>query len=295
VRIVSLLPSATEIVYLLGRGDDLEGVTFECDFPLEARSKRVVSSSGLEASGDDPEAIDAAVRAATEGGTPLYRLDEAAIAAIDPDVILTQDLCRVCAVPSGDVDEALGRLGCTAEVLSLDPSTLDEVIADIGRVGSAIGADDRAAEVMAALRLELGMIRSVLADRPRPTVLLLEWVDPPFGAGHWIPQMIQTAGGTPVLAADGTHSDALTWDAVAEAAPDIVIVAPCGFGLDGAVEHARLALPHLPDAAAVWAVDGDAYIVRPGPRLVDGVKVLAEILHPEVVASSSPDGATRVA
>lgn len=295
VRIVSLLPSATEIVYLLGRGDDLEGVTFECDFPPEAQRKRVVSSSGLEASGAEPEAIDAAVRAATEGGTPLYKLDEAAIAAIDPDVILTQDLCRVCAVPSGDVDEALGRLGCDAEVLSLDPSTLDEVIADIGRVGAAIGAEERAAEVMAALRLELGMMRSVLANRPRPTVLLLEWVDPPFGAGHWIPQMIETAGGTPVLAAEGTHSGALTWDAVAEAAPDVVIVAPCGFGLDGAVEHAGLALPYLPDAAAVWAVDGDAYIVRPGPRLVDGVKVLAEILHPEVVASSSPDAATRVA
>ena len=295
VRIVSLLPSATEIVYLLGKGDDLEGVTFECDFPPEAQRKRVVSSSGLEASGEDPDAIDAAVRAATAGETPLYRLDEAAIAAIDPDVILTQDLCRVCAVPSGDVDEALGRLGCDAEVLSLDPSTLDEVIADIGRVGEVLGVPGRAAEVMAALRLELGVLRSVLAGRPRPTVLLLEWVDPPFGAGHWIPQMIETAGGTPVLAAAGTHSGALSWDAVVDAGPDIVIVAPCGFGLVGAVEHARLALPHLPESAAVWAVDGDAYIVRPGPRLVDGVKVLAEILHPEVVASSSPDGATRVA
>ncbi len=156
-----------------------------------------------------------------------------------------------------------------------------------------LGVPDRGAEVMAALRLELGVIRSVLAGRPRPTVLLLEWVDPPFGAGHWIPQMIEAAGGSPVLAADGTHSGALTWDAVADAAPDVVIVAPCGFGLAGAVEHARLALPHLPDAAAVWAVDGDAYIVRPGPRLVDGVKVLAEILHPEVVASSSPEAATR--
>ena len=292
---MSLLPSATEIVYLLGKGDDLEGVTFECDFPAEARGKRVVSSSGLEAGTEDPDAIHDAVRAATEGGTSLYRLDEAAVAAIDPDVILTQDLCRVCAVPSGAVDEALGRLGCDAEVLSLDPSTLDEVITDIGRVGDTLGVPERAAEVMAALRLELGVIRSVLADRPRPTVLLLEWVDPPFGAGHWIPQMIETAGGMPVLAADGTHSGALTWDAVAAADPDVVIVAPCGFGLDGAVEHARLALPHLPESADVWAVDGDAYIVRPGPRLVDGVKVLAEILHPEVVASSSPDGATRIA
>ena len=289
---MSLLPSATEIVFALGLGDELAGLTFECDFPPEARGKRVISSSGLEATADDPEAIDAAVRAATEGGVPLYRLDEAAIAEIDPDVILTQDLCRVCAVPSGDVDAALRRLGCSAVVISLDPTSLDEVIDDIGRVGTVLDVAERGAELVAALRLELGVIRSVLADRPRPKVLLLEWVDPPFGAGHWIPDMIRVAGGEPVLAAEGRASTALAWDAVAEAKPDVVVVAPCGFGLEGAVEHARRALPFLPPSAAVWAVDGDAYIVRPGPRLVDGVKVLAEMLHPEVVGSSSPEAAT---
>jgi iron complex transport system substrate-binding protein len=292
MRIVSLLPSATEIVFALGLGDDLAGVTFECDFPPEARGKRVISSSGLEATADDPEAIDAAVRAATEGGVPLYRLDEAAIAEIDPDVILTQDLCRVCAVPSGDVDAALRRLGCSAVVISLDPTSLDEVIDDIGRVGTVLDVAERGAELVAALRLELGVIRSVLADRPRPKVLLLEWVEPPFGAGHWIPDMIRVAGGEPVLAADGRASTALAWEAVAEAEPDVVVVAPCGFGLAGAVEQARQALPFLRSSAAVWAVDGDAYIVRPGPRLVDGVKVLAEMLHPEVVGSSSPEAAT---
>lgn len=294
MRIVSLLPSATEIVFALGLGDDLAGVTFECDFPPEARGKRIISSSGLEASADDPEAIDAAVRAATEGGVPLYRLDEAAIAEIDPDVILTQDLCRVCAVPSGDVDAALRRLGCSAVVISLDPTSLDEVIDDIGRVGTVLDVAERGAELVAALRLELGVIRSVLADRPRPKVLLLEWVEPPFGAGHWIPDMIRVAGGEPVLTAEGRASTALAWEAVAEAEPDVVVVAPCGFGLEGAVEHARQALPFLPSSAAVWAVDGDAYIVRPGPRLVDGVKVLAEMLHPEVVGSSSPEAATLV-
>jgi iron complex transport system substrate-binding protein len=291
MRIVSLLPSATEIVFALGLGDDLAGLTFECDFPPEARGKRVISSSGLEATADDPEAIDAAVRAATEGGVPLYRLDEAAIAEIDPDVILTQDLCRVCAVPSGDVDAALQRLGCSAVVISLDPTSLDEVIDDIGRVGTVLDATERGAELVAALRLELGVIRSVLADRPRPKVLLLEWVEPPFGAGHWIPDMIRVAGGEPVLAAEGRASTALAWEEVAQAEPDVVVVAPCGFGLEGAVAHARQALPFLPSSAAVWAVDGDAYIVRPGPRLVDGVKVLAEMLHPEVVGSSSPEAA----
>ena len=294
MRIVSLLPSATEIVFALGLGDDLAGVTFECDFPPEARGKRIISSSGLEASVDDPEAIDAAVRAATEGGVPLYRLDEAAIAEIDPDVILTQDLCRVCAVPSGDVDAALDRLGCSAVVISLDPRTLDEVIDDIGRVGTVLDVADRGAELTAALRLELGVIRSVLADRPRPRVLVLEWIDPPFGAGHWIPDMVRAAGGEPVLATDGAASGPLTWEAVVDAQPDVAVIAPCGFGLAGALGHARQALPHLPSTAAVWAVDGDAYIVRPGPRLVDGVKVLAEILHPEVVGSSSPEAAALV-
>ena len=294
MRIVSLLPSATEIVFALGLGDDLAGVTFECDFPPEARGKRIISSSGLEASADDPEAIDAAVRAATEGGVPLYRLDEAAIAEIDPDVILTQDLCRVCAVPSGDVDEALDRLGCSAVVISLDPTSLDEVIDDIGRVGTVLDVADRGAELTAALRLELGVIGSVLADRPRPRVLVLEWIDPPFGAGHWIPDMVRAAGGEPVLATDGAASGPLTWEAVVDAQPDVAVIAPCGFGLEGALGHARQALPHLPSTAAVWAVDGDAYIVRPGPRLVDGVKVLAEILHPEVVGSSSPEAAALV-
>jgi iron complex transport system substrate-binding protein len=291
VRIVSLLPSATEIVCALGLVGDLRGVTFECDFPPEARSKPVVSSSGLEASTEDPDAIDAAVRAATEGGTPLYQLDDAAIAEIDPDVILTQDLCRVCAVPSGDVDEALERLGCSAEVVSLDPHSLDEVIDDIDRVGRVLGVEARAAEVTAALRARLGVVRASVVGLARPTVLLLEWVDPPFGAGHWIPDMIDAAGGEPLLAAAGSHSGALAWDAIADADPDVVIVAPCGFGLDGAVEHARLARAHLPERASVWAVDGDAHVVRPGPRLVDGVEVFTALLHGQ---SPPPGTATPI-
>jgi len=286
VRIVSLLPSATEIVFALGRGDDLHGVTFECDFPPEAQAKRIVSSSGLEASTDSPDAIDAAVRSATEGGVPLYRLDETAIAAIDPQVILTQDLCRVCAVPSGDVDAALSRLGCSADVVSLDPHTLDEVIDDIDRVGAVLEVPDRAAEVTAGLRARLEAVRASVAGRPRRRVLLLEWVDPPFGAGHWIPDQLRVAGAEPVLASAGAHSGALTWDDVRDADPDVVVVAPCGFGLAGAVEHARQALPHLPERAEVWAVDGDAHVVRPGPRLVDGVEVLAALLHD----GSPPEG-----
>lgn len=284
---MSLLPSATEIVFSLGRGDDLAGVTFECDFPPVARSKRIVSSSGLEASTDDPDAIDAAVREATDGGVPLYRLDEAAIAEIQPDVILTQDLCRVCAVPSGAVDEALGRLGCSAEVVSLDPHTLAEVIDDIDRVGAVLGEPERATEVTAGLRDRLAAVRQATAGRPRRRVVLLEWVDPPFGAGHWIPDMIEAAGGTALLAAPGAHSGALNWDTVADAEPDLVVVAPCGFGLDGAVDHAQQIRDRLPPGAEVWAVDGDAHIVRPGPRLVDGVELLAGLLRGDPVPAGA--------
>jgi iron complex transport system substrate-binding protein len=291
VRIVSLLPSATEIVCALGLGDALEGVTFECDFPPEVIGMPIVSSSGLDeglAIGD----IDGAVRAATVDGTPLYRLDEQRIAAIDPDLILTQDLCRVCAVPSGDVDEALDRLGCRAEVLSLDPQHLDDVIDDIDRVGEATGTAERAAVLTASLRARLAAVEASVSLRgvgllgaaaEPPRVLVLEWIDPPWGPGHWIPEMVERAGGEPILGNGGGHADATTWEAVVEAAPDVVIVAPCGYHLDAAVEQATAVRPRLAatpagQAGQVWAIDADAYVVRPGPRVVTGVELVAWIL-----------------
>jgi iron complex transport system substrate-binding protein len=291
VQIVSLLPSATEIVYALGLGEHLAGRTFECDFPPEVREKPVVSSSGLPEDLPLGE-IDDAVRAATAGETPLYRLDEALIASIQPDLILTQDLCRVCAVPSGDVDDALDRLGCRAEVVSLDPHSLDDVLIDIERVGRAAGADAAADLVVSQLRaraaaveasVALGRVGRFGAAAEPPKVLVLEWVDPPWGAGHWIPDLVERAGGEPVLAANGGHADATTWDAVREAAPDIVIVAPCGYHLDAAAEQGRLVLGELAQTPAgvageVWAIDADAYIVRPGPRLVTGLELLAWIV-----------------
>jgi iron complex transport system substrate-binding protein len=291
VRIISLLPSATEIVFALGLGDQLEGVTFECDHPPEARGKPVVSSSGLE-EGLAIDAIDDAVSAATADGSPLYRLDERRIAEIAPDLILTQDLCRVCAVPSGDVDEALGRLGCTAEVLSLDPHTLDEVIDDIERVGSATGTKDMASVVTASLRARLAAVDAAVslrgvgrfgADAERAKVLVLEWIDPPWGPGHWIPDMVERAGGESVLGNAGGHADATSWEAVTAAAPDIVVVAPCGYHLDAAAEQARAILPRLADTPAgrageVWAIDADAFVVRPGPRVVGGVELLSWII-----------------
>jgi iron complex transport system substrate-binding protein len=288
VRIVSLLPSATEIVYALGLGDQLEGRTFECDHPPAASAKPVVSTSGLAENLPLGE-IDGAVRAATSGGTPLYHLDEARIASIQPDLILTQDLCRVCAVPSGDVDEALDRLGCHAEVVSLDPHSLDDVMVDIQRVGDAAGVADRADLLVNTLRSRIAAVEAAVslqrvghfgADAEPPRVLVLEWVDPPWGAGHWIPDMVERAGGDPVLADKGGHAEVTTWDAVREAAPEVIVVAPCGYHLDAAAEQARLVLDQVATTPAardqqVWAIDADAYVVRPGPRLVDGLELLA--------------------
>jgi iron complex transport system substrate-binding protein len=304
VRIVSLLPSATEIVYALGLGDQLEGRTFECDYPPEAQQKPVVSSSGLPEDLPLGE-IDGAVRAATAGETQLYRLDEARIAQIQPDLILTQDLCRVCAVPSGDVDEALDRLGCHAEVVSLDPHSLDDVMIDIQNVGRAAGVDARADLLVDTLRARISAVEASVslsavgrfgADAEPPRVVVLEWVDPPWGSGHWIPDMVERAGGDPVLAHKGGHADAATWAAVREAAPAIVVVAPCGFHLAAATEQARSVLAELATTPAgqsdnVWAIDADAYVVRPGPRLVDGLELLAWIVagadgdppHPDAV------------
>jgi iron complex transport system substrate-binding protein len=286
-RIVSLLPSATEIVFALGLGDRLAGVTFECDHPPEARGLPVVSSSGL-AEGLELADIDDAVRDATADGSPLYRLDEDLIARIDPDLILTQDLCRVCAVPSGDVDEALGRLGCSAAVVSLDPHRLDDILADILRVGEAAGVGSRAHSVVGALRGRIDAVAVAVEGRTaagadRPRVAVLEWVDPPWGAGHWIPDLVSVAGGDPVVARPGDHAHAATWTDVVDAAPDIVVVAPCGFHLADAVAQAAAAADQLADTPAgrsgnIWAVDADAHIVRPGPRVVDGLEVLAWVI-----------------
>lgn len=306
MKILSLLPSATEIVYALGLGDQLAGRTFECDYPPEARDKPVVSSSGLPEDLPLGE-IDGAVRAATAGDTPLYRLDEALIAEIQPDLILTQDLCRVCAVPSGDVDDALDRLGCRAEVISLDPHSLDDVFVDIERVGAAAGVQARADLLVASLGARVAAVQASVslagvgrfgADAEPPRVLVLEWVDPPWGSGHWIPDLIERAGGDPVLA-DGGHADATTWDAVREEAPDVVVVSPCGYHLGPAAEQARAVATELATTPAgragqVWAIDADSYMVRPGPRLVDGLELLAWIVAGADGDPPHPDALLRI-
>jgi iron complex transport system substrate-binding protein len=297
MRVVSLLPSATEIVYALGLGDDLVGVTFECDEPSHARTEKMIVVGGRDTSAMTPGEIDEYVRTQMAAGADLYTLHTGALAALDPDLILTQDLCRVCALPTDHVQDALDYLGCRADVISLDPRSLAEVLDSITEVGRRAGAVDRAAALTAGLRGRLDRVAAAVAGRDRPAVAVVEWVDPPFTAGHWIPDMIDAAGGRAVAARPGQPSVSTTWAAIAAAAPDVIVVSPCGFHLAGAASQAQLVLAQLADrvpGAAVWAIDADAIVVRPGPRVVDGVEALASILHPDAVPVMRPGLVQRI-
>ncbi|HTJ32060.1 MAG TPA: ABC transporter substrate-binding protein [Dactylosporangium sp.] len=291
MRLVSLLPSATEIVYALGLGERLVGVTFECDEPPSARAEKTVVVGGRDTKGMTPAEIDAYVRSQFAAGADLYTLHAGALAALAPDLILTQDLCRVCALPSGHVEDALEHLGCRADVLSLDPHTLDEVLGTIVTVGERAGVADRAAGLVARLRARLDAVATRVAGRPRPRVLVVEWVDPPFTAGHWVPDLVAAAGGEAVAARPGARSVEAAWPDLVAAEPDIVVVSPCGYHLDGAAEQAAPVARRFP-GAQVWAIDADGLVVRPGPRLVDGVEALAAVLHPGA-AAEPPEGAVR--
>lgn len=282
MRLVSLLPSATEIVYALGLGDDLAGVTFECDEPPSARTDKTIVVGGRDTSGMAPAEIDRYVRTQLAAGEDLYTLHARALSQLQPDLILTQDLCRVCALPSGHVSEALDYLGCQADVLSLDPHSLDEVLDSILEVGERAGVPGRAATVVSELRARLADVAARVAGLPRPRVAVLEWTDPPFTAGHWVPDLVTAAGGEPVLGRTGERSVQTTWTEVTEAKPDLVLVAPCGFHLAGAFEQARGVAEILP-GVPVWAIDADAIVVRPGPRVVNGVEAIASVLHPRAI------------
>jgi iron complex transport system substrate-binding protein len=293
VRLISLLPSATEIVYSLGLGEDLVGVTFECDEPPAARSEKTIVVGGRDTRGMTPREIDGYVRAQLAAGADLYTLHARALADLQPDLILTQDLCRVCALPSGHVEDALGYLGCQADVLSLDPHSLDDVLDSILAVGRRTGVPDRATRLVGDLRARLARTAASVAGRRRPTVAVIEWVDPPFTAGHWIPDLVSAAGGRPVAAHPGAPSVPTSWAAIAAAAPDVVVVAPCGYHLPGATEQAQSAARALP-GAPVWAIDADGLVVRPGPRLIDGVEAIASILHPDAVPAPRPPAVHQV-
>ncbi|MFI2649947.1 ABC transporter substrate-binding protein [Micromonospora fulviviridis] len=294
MRLVSLLPSATEIIYALGLGDELVGVTFECTVPPAHRAGTTIVVGGRDTRDMSPGEIDAYVKGQLAAGSDLYTLHAGALAGLDPDLILTQDLCRVCALPSGRVADAVDHLGCRAEVLSLDPYTLADVLDTILAVGAAARVPDRAEALVDALRGRLAAVRAAVAGRTRRRVAVVEWVDPPFGAGHWIPDLVEAAGGEPVATHPGARSTPTTWAALRAARPEVVLVAPCGFHLDGAAAQAAGVATRFP-GAEVWALDADGLIVRAGPRLVDGAEAIAAILHPDAVPAPPPDAARRVA
>jgi iron complex transport system substrate-binding protein len=295
VRIVSLLPSTTEILFALGAGHHIVGVTFECDYPPEARQRRILSTSTLP-EGLAPAAIDRLVAARLAAGEDLYHLDRGALAGLDADLVVTQDLCAVCAVDVTEVRDALDYLACRAEVLTIDPSDLDGVLDSIRVLGEATGTKPRAGELVATLSERLAAVRRRVAGRDRVSTMVLEWTDPPFAPGHWVPEMVTQAGGRSVLGVAGQRSFRTSWSAVIAAAPQVVVSAPCGFGLaeSSRLAEAVIAGRVLPAGVPVWAVDANASFARPGPRLVDGIEALAAILHPEVMGTPDPALARRL-
>lgn len=284
-RIVSLVPNATEILFAVGAGELVVGVSHECDYPPEARRRPILTGSAL-APGLAAADVDRAVSAQLSSGASLYTLDETRIAELAPDLLFTQELCPVCAVSTGQVDAALTPLARCPEVIPLDPQRLEDVLADILHVGERVGRVREAAALVDDLRARLERVELSTRGRPRPTVVALEWLDPPFLGGHWVPQMVAIAGGRdPFGVAPGERSRRASWEEIAAADPDWIVAMPCGFDAEGAArEVAKLAdHPIWPTLRAVRerrvaAVDANGHFSRPGPRLVDGIEHLASLL-----------------
>jgi iron complex transport system substrate-binding protein len=270
VRVVSLLPSATEIVAELGCLDVLVGRSEECDWPPGVGELPVVSRARVDTASLSSREVDDVVRDAVSGGRSLYVVDEALVDALRPDLVLTQDLCAVCAVASGEL--------CALDVptLSLDPRTLEEIAVSVEHVGDALGVGGSGRARAARMRDELESVQASVAGLPRPRVFVAEWVDPPFAPGHWLPELVDVAGGENVLGTAGEHSFRVDWDDVRSEEPDLLVLAPCGY------TAARAAREPFPTDVAprVVAVDANAYYARPAPRLVEGARQLAHLMHP---------------
>ena len=302
MRIVSLLPSATEIVCAIGLGDELVGVTQGCDWPPEAVGKPLMTRTVDDGRPASPRDAQRDAVAAMHGGSPYYTLDEGALAAAEPDLILTQDLCRVCAASYPKVSEVARSIAADIEVVSLEPASIEGILNTITTIGAMTEAEDDAMDLVASLRERLGAIEALVearrdSGRHAIRVVGLEWLDPTFSVGHWVPEQIRRAGGWDLLGSDGDRSREITWDALAEVDPEMLILMPSG--------------SHLPETVAAWtrspkptwyreltavgrgqvfAVDGSAYFSRPGPRVIDGIELLAEILDPDAFVDVAPRG-----
>jgi iron complex transport system substrate-binding protein len=284
MRIASLVPSATEMLFALGLGEDVVGVTHECDFPAQAASLPPLTATVLP-EGLGAGEIDAAVKEVVGEGRALYSLDEELLAELAPDLIVTQAVCEVCAVSYEDVVAMAARLPGRPHVLQQDPNTLAEVLEDVTRLGAATGIEGRAAEVRAELEARLERVRAAAEGGARPRALALEWLDPPFLGGHWVPEMIEIAGGVDVVGRAGQKSPQVEWEQLRELEIDVTVAMPCGFYLGDSRAQAFAYREHLSALGAdrVFAVDAASTFSRPGPRLVDGVELLAHLFHPDRV------------
>lgn len=305
MKIVSLLPSATEIVCALGLEDSLVGITHECDFPAHIADLPAITASRISHETMSSKEIDHAVRSQLDGHGSIYDLDTALLEQINPDLILTQELCDVCAVSYKQVEKAARMYVADAQVVSLEPTTIAEIFGNIQTVGNLTGTSEKAKEVVTSLQDRLDHIREQISASLRPaispTVFMLEWLEPPFAPGHWVPEQVEIAGGFPLLGRAGERSVTTTYEAIYESQPDIMVLIPCGYYTDDILRQLEntvfpanwLDLPAIVNDQ-VWALDATSYFSRPGPRVVNGAEILAKILHPEIFGLPLETEAIRV-
>jgi len=276
MRIVSLLPSATDMIFELGLFDSLVGVSQDCNWPAEVRDKPLVARNRIDVSGLSAAQIDDIVSSSKRESHSLYSVDAELMGQLRPDIVITQDLCEVCAVSSGDLSTAC-PIG--VEVYSMNPRRLADVAESVVALANRLGVPEKGREVAQSIEARIRAVRAAVAGLPRPRVFVAEWMDPPYGSGHWLPEMVQAAGGANVLSKPGEYSFETTWEAVLAEKPDLVVMAACGFSLEQSLQ--RLHDLKLPVRTVV--VDGDAHFSRPAPRVADGIRQLAHLIHPEAV------------
>ncbi len=301
IKIISLLPSATEIVCALGLGEDLVGVTHECDFPPGIGSRPHLTASKINHERSTSREIDHAVRSQLDGHGSIYTLDEDLLAELSPDLILTQELCEVCAVSYRTVSAAARMCAANAEIVSLEPNTIEDIYSNILTVGEVAGVRETAEDLVLLLRERFEDLKAITCGLNRPRVMMLEWLDPPFTPGHWVPEQVEAAGGFCLLGEAGQKSSTTTYPAVAESNADVLVLIPCGYSTADILRQLEITffpevLRHLPAIRNdnVWAMDASAYFSRPGPRVIDGAEVLAKILHPEILGAPTELEAVRI-
>lgn len=302
MRIVSLLPGTTEIVFALGLGEHLVAVSHECDYPPQARSLPVITSSMINHNGVSSAEIDHLVSGQLRNGLSIYQLDHALLARLQPQLILTQALCEVCAVSFSQVETAARTLPNEPLLLSFEATRLAEIFGTVLAIGNATGVREQALELVASMQARVERVQQLTSQvAQRPRVAVLEWFDPLYGPGHWIPELVELAGGKAGLGEAGKPSRRITWDSVIAFAPEVIVLCPCGFTLEQTVAEAEAILPYRPGWTAlpavrngrVFAVDGNAYFSRPGPRIVESLELLAGLIHPDRCAGWGPVGAAR--